>query len=119
MYPTKYAADDSLIPLEVSGGNIDDDDDADVVMSDYLSNTRSEYERRTNNKDTTHVTSKRRTIRGLVLLTGDIGGFFYWMDPNLIAAEFVFLNKLYRTCAEIGKLIIFADCFSANQRLRT
>ena len=115
MYLMEDAADDSSIPLEVCDGNNDDDDDGDVVMSDP-SKIRSEYERRRTSKIATHVTSKRRAIRGRLLHTGNIGSFFYWMDPHLIAAEVVFLNKLYRTCAEIGKLDHFRGLLQCKSK---
>ena len=50
--------------------------------------------------------------------TGDMGSFFHWMDPAKVPNEILFLNALYRTCVEIGKLTPFYNILKCHNQTK-
>ena len=59
--------------------NINKGDTIEYRVPDIVVKNRGQERRQTNAK-ATRKSLTRRTIRGRILHTGDIGSFFYWMD---------------------------------------
>jgi len=106
MHPTEDAADGPQRPLEV------EIDKKDKTANPHWIKGRKRYDERRRAADITRY----RRQKGKEIHTGDIGNFFDWMDPRRIPSEILFLNALYRTCLEIGKLSVFQGLMECTSK---
>ena len=115
-FPTEDARDGPGNTLHFTCGGHDDDvrapdgcvNDCDPPMADpskiqqdYSTNRRQHIIRR---KTLMYRRSKEEKIH-----SGHIGSLLNWKDPKEIPAEIRFLNALWRTCLEIGRIKVFYD----------
>jgi len=97
MYPTEDAAHGPQRLLKVE---LDEKDK--TTNPHWINGRKCCYERRRAADKTRY-----RRQKGEEIHTGDIGNYFDWMDPRRVPSKILFLNALYRTCLEIGKLFVF------------